>query len=201
MHVAIYLWEDGNACPGGVGHGRASTSWSRVDAYVVGARKQMKPSVFLARCVPGMVVACMSLWWVLPFFLRDVREFDVGTDLPSFMSYFIAFGGVFLLIPTVWVVEWRWGLWAKRRFGGRALYAALLYAILVCGVLLVHIHLDACGLIEYFGGDAGGSFGLLYVPSAVFYLVLAGAGFAVSPLMRRCRGLSRMRQDPEREER
>jgi len=58
------------------------------------------------------------------------------------------------------------GYWGK--------FAALMgsYSSTIIAILIISLILSSHGMISYFGGDPEGSFGMLYIPSIVFYGVV-----------------------------
>ena len=78
--------------------------------------------------------------------------------------------------------------WSHRRLWGRFVILATAYTVVIGASLVFTCVLDSYRLVAYFGGDAEGSFGLLYFPSIVFYwlvgAVVCGVGSITQTLNR-----------------
>ncbi|MCM8784347.1 MAG: hypothetical protein NC818_06225 [Candidatus Omnitrophica bacterium] len=66
----------------------------------------------------------------------------------------------------------RYALWIKLEYWKKYLLLGLIYAVNIITILTVTLFLDAKGKLDYFGADAEGSFGMLYIPSAGVYFLL-----------------------------
>ncbi len=123
---------------------------------------------------PGLYIVFMG-WWIIPFFIRELGSHPVTKYFSSYIPFFIAFlvmgtsGCILGLLNSRFNFWTRYGIW-KRYLVLEGMYS--LAAILTVTFIVI---LDFYGFVAYFGGDAGGSFGLLFFPSIFFYLVMGAA--------------------------
>jgi len=120
---------------------------------------------------PGTFVVLMAAW-VVPFFIIGLIRYSIFDYFTSFIPFFVAF----IIYGLIGFLLNRWnqstefwpnfGVW-KRYFLLIGMYS--LAAILTVILIMV---LDSIGLARYFGGDAGGSFGLLFFPSIIFFTII-----------------------------
>ena len=117
----------------------------------------------------------MMIWWILAFFFVQLQSCPLQTYLSSYLVYFIAFPFVLAVAVLLDLLEWRTAIWSRRRLWGRFVVLATAYTVAIGASLVATVVLDSYRLVRYFGGDAGGSFGLLYLPRIVVYWLGGGA--------------------------
>lgn len=116
----------------------------------------------------------MTLWWLIPFFARDLLGYPLLSHLRSHLLYFVTFSMATLFALLVGYVDRRSRFWKRYAYWGRYLIISGLYALQMILIVLILSVLDYWNLLRYFGGDAGGSVGFLFLPSILFYWI-AGA--------------------------
>lgn len=121
----------------------------------------------------GAYLILMTYGWIAPFLLIALWRYSPGRYLSSFYPF-----GVAVLVTALsgWgcgKMEKKLGFWNQGGFWPRYFMLIGWYWLNILVILAVTLTLDARGWIGYFGGDAAGSFGMLYIPSAIFY---TGAG-------------------------
>ena len=139
---------------------------------------------------PGKYLV-MMIWWILVFFFVQLYSDPLWSYVSSYLVYFIAFaftlGGAILLN----LLESRLRLWSRRRRWGKLIIIATAYTVAIGASFVLTIVLDSYDVVADLGGDAGGSFGLLYLPSIVFYLI---AGAVVCTLVSVVEALKKVQQ-------
>jgi len=116
----------------------------------------------------------MTYGWIAPFLLIALWCYSPGRYLSSFYPFGVA---VLVTALTGWgcgKMEKKLGFRSQGGFWPKYFILIGWYWLNIVVILAVTLTLDARGWIGYFGGDAAGSFGMLYIPSAIFYTV-AGA--------------------------
>jgi hypothetical protein len=120
---------------------------------------------------PGLYLFLMG-WWIIPFFVTELATHPVNKYFSSYVPFFIAFAVLGSSAYILGLLNGAFGFWARcsvwKRFG----LLVGVYALSVILIVVLVIILDSYGLVKYFGGDAGGSFGLFFIPSIVIYIVL-----------------------------
>lgn len=121
----------------------------------------------------------LMMWWVIPFFVTAFLSYPFRSYLSSYLHFLIAFGvpSIFALILNA--VEAKYRFWKDTGHWGRLGWLTGSYAVVILIVLIITLTLDSYGLIGYFGGDPEGSFGMLYLPSFVFYLLVGAIASSV----------------------
>jgi hypothetical protein len=64
------------------------------------------------------------------------------------------------------------GFWSNYGVWKKYFLLVGMYSLAAILTVISIMALDSIGLARYFGGDAGGSFGLLFFPSMIFYIVI-----------------------------
>ena len=143
----------------------------------------------------GKYLLLMTYWWILPFLVISLSQFPLLENLPSYDTYFIPFiiTGIFSLICGL--VERQTDWWSRAGFWKRYFALNGLYILNISLIIAVTITLHDYRLLRYFGGDAEGSFGLLYPYTIVFYLV-AGIFLGLGKHLRRVRSSRSARLKP-----
>jgi hypothetical protein len=119
----------------------------------------------------GKYLFLMTYWWILPFLVISLYYFPLLENLPSYYPFFIPFiiAGIFSILCGL--VETQTGWWVRAGFWKRYLVLNGLYILNIYLILHVTITLDARGMLRYFGGDAEGSFGMMYTSTIPGYLL------------------------------
>ena len=86
----------------------------------------------------------------------------------------MAFGGFVSFAVTLNVINLRWQIWERTGHWGKFFILIGCYSLSVAAILAVTLVLDSYGALDYFGGDAEGSFGMLFVTSVFGYAVVGG---------------------------
>jgi hypothetical protein len=113
----------------------------------------------------------ITLIWVLPFFLRDCNQVPIAKD---FLPYFVVVSVALIIAAVLFVLNitvWRWeelNIWIKY------LIILVSYSTGYVTCLSLMDQLNSKGYLRFFGGDAGGSFFLLYFPTVILYAVIGG---------------------------
>jgi len=113
-------------------------------------------------------------WWIAPFFIVALLSRPIGENIRSYLPFFISFIVFAAAGCLLGFLDARFGFWTRAGLWKRGLILVIGYAATAITALLLTIIVDYYGLISYFGGDAAGSFGLLYIPSIIFYAVAGG---------------------------
>ncbi len=126
-------------------------------------------------------------WWIVPFFIASLMAHSIVTNLRSYLTFLVAlvvftFAGLLLGF-----FDARLYLWNRSGHWKRYLILVVVYAATIMCVTALTVAMDYYGLINYFGGDAAGSFGMYYIPSVAFYLVAGGIFCAVFSAFKRLR--------------
>jgi hypothetical protein len=127
---------------------------------------------------PGLCLALMS-WWIIPFLAASVLTHPISEYPRSYLLFLIALGGIVSFAGALNVINLRWQVWGKMGHWGKFLILSGCYTLSVAAILAVTLVLDSYGALDYFGGDAEGSFGMLFIPSVLGYFVLGGIACAV----------------------
>ena len=121
---------------------------------------------------PGTYLVLMT-WWVFVFFVVSLRSYPIAHHLSSYLPFFIAFAVSIAFGLTLNLTNARWSFWLRLPLWAKILTLIAGYAANVVVILIITVTLDSYRLIDYFGGDPEGSFGMLYIPSAAAYSLLA----------------------------
>jgi len=112
------------------------------------------------------LIAVMSLWWVVPFFVAAVVRYPITTNMSSYIPFAVITATTALSCIAVATVAKKYR--AKNHWRTYIILNTT-YAANVAAAMALTIALDSIGAVTYFGGDAAGSFGMLYIPSILFY--------------------------------
>jgi hypothetical protein len=134
----------------------------------------------------GKYLLIMTCWWILPFLVINLSQFPFWEHLPSYYPFFIPFiiTGIFSILCGL--VEAQTGWWSRAGFWKKYLVLNGLYILNIFLIIHVTITLDNYRMLRYFGGDACGSFGMLYPWTIPLYL-LAGIILGVWKHFRRAK--------------
>jgi hypothetical protein len=124
---------------------------------------------------PGMLLIIM-MWWTMPFFIRDMLTYNSYKYLSSYLTYIIGWSVAIICGTLLNLIESKWIPWNSMRYWGKYATIMMAYIVTVIVIVSIIIILDEYRIVEYFGGDAGGSFGLLYGPSILGYIILGLIG-------------------------
>jgi hypothetical protein len=121
---------------------------------------------------PGRYLLIMTFWWMAPFLLVALTGFSPARWPLSYVPFLVAVAVTLLLSALCNRLETRHGYWRRSGFAKRYFLLNGWYALNVGLILAVTLSLDSFRLVGYFGGDPEGSFGMLYLPSVLFYLIV-----------------------------
>ena len=122
---------------------------------------------------PGKYLLAM-IWWILVFFFLRLYSYPFRDYLSSYLVFFIPLAFTVAVGFILNLFESKFRFWSTRSHWGRCFIITSAYTGAIGASLIITIVLDSRNLVAYFGGDPEGSFGVLYVPSIVFYWI-AGA--------------------------
>jgi len=122
----------------------------------------------------SIVLLFITLWWIVPFFIRDLRAHPFISYFTSHLLYLLVISISITCSMMLGFVDVKMDLWNRYEFWGKYLTVMCAYTAQMTLVFISVIILDSFRLINYYGGDSGGSIGLLFLPSIVIYLVIGG---------------------------
>ncbi len=125
----------------------------------------MKIRVFTG---PGKFLLLMT-WWIFVFFIFCLFSYPVPHYLTSYIPFFVAFGFTLMFSLFLNVADGALDFWERMGYWGKFATLMGFYSSTILSILIVSVILSSHGMISYFGGDPEGSFGMLYLPSIVFY--------------------------------
>lgn len=128
---------------------------------------------------------CMTLWWVMPFFIVYLIAYPPPAHLRSHLLYAIV-----ITVSTVsaYILSWldaKKELWKRSGYWGKYLLLCGAYAAQMAIVLVVVLSLDEYRLIGYFGRDPESCIGMFFVPSILVYVLLGAVVGAVLTLIKK----------------
>jgi hypothetical protein len=113
-------------------------------------------------------------WWIAPFFIAALMSYSIVSNISSYLPFFVAFVFYAAAGFLLGFLDVKVGFWSRSGLWKHYLILVVGYTVTTICILLLTVIIDDYGLISYFGGDAAGSFGMLYFPLMVLYAV-AGA--------------------------
>lgn len=122
----------------------------------------------------SIVLLFISLWWIIPLFIRDLLAYPILSNFNSHLLYLLVITISITCSITLGFIDDKKELWNRYDFWGKYLIAMCAYAAQMILLLTSVFILDSFRLIRYYGGDAGGSVVLLFFPSIVIYFVIGG---------------------------
>lgn len=111
-------------------------------------------------------------WWIILFFIFALLSYPVGKYFSSYLPFFISFAVIAVYAFFLSFLNSKFNFWERYGHWKRFFVLIGTYSITIISILIIVVTLDSNGLIQYFGGDAGGSFGLLFLPSIILYFIL-----------------------------
>ena len=120
---------------------------------------------------PGKYLLLMT-WWIFVFFAICLFSYPVTRYLTSYIPFFVAFAVTLMFSLLLNLVDGTFTFYRKMDSWGKFATLMISYASTVIVSLIITMVLSSHGMIDYFGGDPEGSFGMLYIPSIVFYGVV-----------------------------
>jgi len=127
----------------------------------------------MRKMFPSILLLCMTLWWVIPWFVRDLAP-----DLLAYMALLLISG---LFAFGLGILDEKYRLWKRSGFWGRYLLLCGMYGLQMIITLIVVITLDSFHFFQYYGGGSDSSVGMLFFPSIVFnFIITAAIGGIVS---------------------
>lgn len=122
----------------------------------------------------GVILMGMTLWWNVPLFVVYLPTYSFRTHLRSYLLYLVVIGVALVFARVLSALDANMGWWNRCGYWGKYALLCGAYAVEMAAILVVLLLLDAYHILAYFGGDAGGSVGMFFLPSILVYL-LAGA--------------------------
>ena len=122
----------------------------------------------------SLVLLFITLWWVIPFFVRDLLAYSFIPYFTSHLLYLVTIAISIVCAITLGFIDGKKDLWNRYEFWGKYLIVIGAYAAQIILIFFVIIFLGSNRLLKYYGGDPEGSVGMLFFPSIVFYLVIGG---------------------------
>jgi hypothetical protein len=120
---------------------------------------------------PGRYLLLMTFWWIAPFLVVGLADFSPEHWPLSYVPFLVALAVTLPLCALCNRLERRQGALRRSGFWTRYFLLNAWYTLNMVLILTITLTLDNYRLVRYFGGDAGGSFGMIYIPSILFYLV------------------------------
>lgn len=120
----------------------------------------------------GIALICMTLWWVIPFFVIDLFSHPLSSHVTSHLLYIIVILISLIFAYLLSVIDAKKNLWGRSAYWGKYLLLCGAYALQMIAILIVVLSLDEYRLIGYFGRDPESSVGMLFVPSILAYILL-----------------------------
>ena len=121
------------------------------------------------KATPGWLVFGMTAIWLAPFCIRDMTQFPLIDYWNSHILYAILFGAAILAMITLNGFESATGFWSRAGTWARFFYVCGGYALAMIASLVAILSLDSARILHYYGGDSGGSPGLLIIPTVLIY--------------------------------
>jgi hypothetical protein len=122
--------------------------------------------------MPSVVLIVMTLWWLIPFFVRDLVDHPINKFEASYNYYWIIFATTLFVSILIFIFESLKGKWKGLTGWGKYFYCVGAYFL--NSIIISMISTPSIVQIEYFGADPEGSVGMLFFPMAVLYF-LSGA--------------------------
>lgn len=136
------------------------------------------------RLIPAVALLLMA-WWIDVFFILMLPFHSMGQYFSSYIPFFLAFAVFSFFAFVLMMAEWFFGIWSRSGHWVRAGVLVGTYTAAILITMTLEIDLFGEGYVDYFGGDPEGSFGMLYIPSIAFYVLLALGVCATIALVRR----------------
>jgi hypothetical protein len=120
----------------------------------------------------GAALICMTLWWVMPFFISDLIAHPLFSHFHSHLLYLIVILVSVVFAYLLGVIDARRKLWERSAYWGKYILLCGAYAAQMIVILVLVLSLDEYRLIGYFGRDPESSVGMLFIPSIAVYVLL-----------------------------
>lgn len=127
----------------------------------------------------GKYLMLMTYGWIAPFALLHLGRYPLRQYQTSYYPFLVAFVTTAVVSLAGGILERRYNFWEPGGFWQKYFLLMGMYCLNIGVILVITLIMSSYGWISYFGGDAEGSFGMLYIPSAFFYLT-AGMIFGFS---------------------
>lgn len=116
---------------------------------------------------PLCIVVC-SIFWVIPFFIRDISHYDIIINIESYLVYFLYF--TLVLLGAVY------SFWVRNRldmftFGKRVACLVGIYSAIIILFLTIITVFDSA--FSYFAFGPESSFSVLSFWTIILYAILA----------------------------
>lgn len=123
------------------------------------------------KMLPGLYVAAMTLIWVGPFFALNLYQYPLDEYANSYRLYYLVFSSTLLISIATIAANHFIKVWEMPGYWRKFLFVWGAYAANIVLILVVYFGCAAPGTWEYFGGCPAGSFGMLFIPSVITYLI------------------------------
>jgi hypothetical protein len=130
--------------------------------------------MFPKRLKPGYWVIVLTLWWVLPFLIRDLSTVSIREDPSSYYLYIIVFGMALFLGLLLNILDHFSKFYKEAGHWKKYLIVCITYAINIIAIMTTYFLLPEKLIYEIEAGCAAGSFGILFIPSIVVNFFLGG---------------------------
>lgn len=117
---------------------------------------------------PSKYLIIMNVTWIAPFFIQDV--FMESFSFSSYLTYLTSFFCLALVIFVINSTEVKFNFWQKLNFVSRLIVLNAIYASNVVITVEIISVMDEMRVLGFFGGDAAGSYLMLYYPSILLAL-------------------------------
>ena len=134
--------------------------------------------------LPGWVILGMAGVWLIPFCVGDLMEHPLVAYWDSHLLYAVLFGTAILAMLTLNGLHLVTDVWRRHGVWLQVLGICGGYALAMFISLAIILALDSARVLHYYGGDAGGSVGLLIMPSVIAYSVIGAVVASIAVIMR-----------------
>ena len=117
-----------------------------------------------------ILLTLMPLWWVVPIFILHLINYSPDEYIKSYILFFIVFASTFFTSSIFYFLEKKYHSWENLGYWNKYLIINGAYCVNILLILIIYVIFSSYMLIEYFGSCPAGSFGMLLVPSVLFYL-------------------------------
>ena len=133
--------------------------------------------------LPGWMILGMMSVWLIPFCIRDLMKHPLVAYWDSHLLYAILFGTAIAVMLTLNGLQFGTG-WRRHSVWLQVLSICGGYALAMFISLAIILTFDSARVLRYYGGDAGGSVGLLIVPSVIAYSVIGAVVAGIAAIVR-----------------
>lgn len=119
---------------------------------------------------PGKYLLLMTSW-IFVFFVICLCSYPVIRFLTSYLAFFIPLALTLIFSLFLNLADSTFAFWKRIKSWGKLGILLGSYTSVVITSLIITLVLSDHGMIDYFDGDPEGSFGMLYIPSIIFYTI------------------------------